>query len=48
VDDSATIDIRVKAEVEHTILPEELDLLETMLPDLIHAMMALDAETESA
>lgn len=44
MDDTPYIDIRFKPEAESTaILDEELALLESMLPDLIQAMIALEA-----
>ncbi|MGE3480450.1 MAG: hypothetical protein AB7K73_03450 [Gammaproteobacteria bacterium] len=43
MDDPATIEIRYTPGASGTsILPGELDLLESMLPDLIHAMMEVE------
>lgn len=44
MDDYPYIDIRFKPEAEGAgILAEESALLESMLPDLIHAMIELEA-----
>lgn len=43
MDESVEVDIRYTPDAsDRSISPDELALLESILPDVIHAMMALD------
>ena len=48
MDESTCITIRFKpTAADDTLLPDELALLESILPDLIHAMIQAEADSET-
>jgi hypothetical protein len=49
MDESITLDIRFKSQAaDDAILPEELELLESILPELILAMIQAEALPDAA
>ena len=47
MDESTCITIQFKLPADNTLLPDELALLESILPELIHAMMQAEADSET-
>ena len=46
MDESTLLTIRFKPAAD-ALLPDELDLLESILPELIHAMIQAEADSET-
>lgn len=47
MDESTLITIRFTPAADNALLPDELTLLESILPELIHAMMQAEADSET-